>query len=130
MNKQETIIVDENIERNLQKRKQQSIYEINNGVGLWGLRALDYIYSDDAPSFVMRFELEGRGLEGMNEYGKMIDRLASELQERITNELLATPQYALNDDYMHNVQTYNAVRAIAEEEIWSQLIRVEELIVE
>ena len=78
----------------------------------------------------MAISLQERGPAGINKYGKMIDRLASELQERITNELLATPQYALNKDYMHNVQMYNAVRAIAEEEIWSQLIRVEELISE
>lgn len=123
-------IVDENAETEIQEFEEKAFYEIYHGVGLWGRRAFNYIFSDDAPSFVMAISLQERGFKGMNEYGKMIDRLASELQERITNELLATPQYALNKDYMHNVQMYNAVRAIAEEEIWSQLIRVEELISE
>lgn len=123
------INVDERIEKIVYRRKKESIKEIYHGVGLWGRRAIKHLYFE-TDTLIARFALEELGLEGMNKYGKMIDRLADELQETIEKKLLATPQYALNDDYMHNVQTHNAVREIAEEEIWSQLIRVDYLIKE
>lgn len=122
------LIVDDNVLTNMQKIKEEEEEVLNRGIGLWGNRALDYIYTDEGTNFILRFELEARGAEGINEYGKMIDRKASELRDILEPKYLALPQYQLNKDYLHNVQVYNAVKQAIDEEIYAQLIYVEELV--
>ncbi|MGN1060492.1 MAG: hypothetical protein ACI4QN_02050 [Candidatus Coproplasma sp.] len=125
----QTIFVGENIDKVLHRRERESRKEIYGRLGLWGERAIKHFYYE-TDTLRARFALEELGINGMHEYGKMIDRLAEELEERITKELLATPQYALNGDDIHDTQIHNAVSSIAEEEIWKQLIRIDYLISE
>lgn len=122
------LVVDENVIMNLQRIKQEEEAILNKGIGLWGNRALDYIYADEGIRFILRFDLEARGAKGINEYGKMIDRKASELRDILEPQYYALPQYQLNEDYMHNVQVHNAVKQAIDEEIYAQLIYVDELV--
>lgn len=121
-------VVDENVIMNLQKIRDEEAAIVNKGIGLWGNRALDYIYSDEGTRFILRFDLEARSSKGINEYGKMIDRKASELRDILEPQYYALPQYQLNEDFMHNVQVHNAVKQAIDEEIYAQLIYVDELV--
>lgn len=122
-----TIIVDENIEKNLKKAQVASYNAIYTGVGVWGRRALDYIFSDE-PLFTLQIELEEGGEEGVNTYAKMIDRKASELRETIETKLFALPEYTLTGEYLKDLQKRNAVRQIIDEQIYNELIYVNELV--
>ncbi len=122
-----TIVVDENIEENLRKEEVASYNAIYEGVGMWGSRALDYIYSDAAP-FPLQIELEEENEKGLNRYAKMIDRKAAELREVMEKKLFALPEYKLTGDFLTDVQKRYAVQSIIDEQIYAELIYVKELV--
>lgn len=124
----ESIVVDENIEAKLEQEEIESHNKIYDGVGMWGSRALDYIFSD-VPLFTLQIELEERGdEEAMNAYAKMIDRKAQELREVMEEKLLALPEYKMTEDFLSNVQKHNEINHIIEEQIYADLIYVEQLV--
>lgn len=125
--RKEKIIVDENTAVKIKEEEEQSAIEMNKGIGLWGQRALNYIFSDE-PTWIMQCELESNGEKAINEYGKMIDKKAAELTEVMEEKLLALPEYKTNGDYMHDLQIHNAIKHIIEEELYSQLVYVKELV--
>lgn len=122
-----TIVVDENIEANLKKAETASYNAIYEGVEMWGRRALDYIYSDAAP-FPLQIELEEEGEKGLNEYARMIDRKAAALRETMEQKLFAQPEYKLTGEFLKDVQKRNAVQHVIDEQIYAELIYVNELV--
>lgn len=121
------IVVDEKIEEKIRRLEAESYNRINNGVGMWGRRALDYIFSD-VPSFTLQIELEDGGDEAINAYGKMIDEKAHALSEAMEEKLLALPEYELTGEFLKDVQKRKAITHIIEEEIYAELIYVKELV--
>lgn len=123
----EIVNVDENIEKKLRKDKNVSWHALNDGIEMWGRRALDYLFSDAAP-LPLQIELEEGGAERTNSYGKMIDRKAAELRETMEKKLFAMPTYKLTGEYLKDVQKRNAVKSIIDEQIYAELIYVKELV--
>ena len=118
-------VVDENIMQTLIEEENKSRVELNKGIGMWGRRALNYIYSDDAP-FPLEIELEDNNM--INEYGKLIDRKAEEMYETMRPKLASLPQYQMTGDYMSDLQKNNEIKRIIEEQIYAELIYVKELV--
>lgn len=124
--KEEKIIVDENILTTLAKATNASIDKLNAGIGMWGNRALDYIYSDEAP-FPLQIELEETE-NGINEYGKLIDRKAAEIYAVMRPQLASLPQYRTTGEFLKDLQKNNEINHIIEEHIYNELIYVSELV--
>ena len=120
------INVDENIVETLRKLTDESIEKLNKGIGMWGNRALNYIFSD-AASFPLQIELEERE-NGINEYGKLIDRKAAEMFEVMRPKLEKLPQFQKTGDFISDLQKNNEIKHIIEENIYAELIYVEELV--
>ena len=120
------INVDENIVETLTKLTNDSIEKYNKGIGMWGNRALDYIFSDDAP-FPLQIELEEEE-NGINEYGKLIERKAAEMFEVMRPKLEKLPQYRKTGDFLSDLAKNNEIKHIIEEQIYAELIYVDELV--
>ena len=118
-------IVDENIWETLRREESVSAKKLNSGVGLWGMRALKYIFSDE-PTWDMQIELEETGR--INAYGKLIDKKAAEMFEIMRPELAKLPQYKMTGDYIIDLQRNNEIKRIIEEQIYAELIYVKELV--
>ncbi len=123
----EKIVVDENIEQKLKAAEAASYKAIYEGVGMWGRKALAYIYSEEAP-FPLQIELEEGGEQQLNTYAKMIDQKAADLRETIEAKLLALPEYKMTGEFLKDVQKRNAIKNIVEENIYAELIYVKELV--
>lgn len=124
-----TMIVDENIEEVLEEERIKSYNKTYAGVGMWGRRAIDYIFSDE-PLFTLQIELEEGGEEGINAYGKLIDRKAAKMREIMEEKLLEQPQYQMTGEFIKDVQKRNEINHIIEEQIYADLIYVEQLVQE
>ena len=124
---EEKIVVDENIEQKLKAAEATSYNAIYEGVERWGRKALEYIYSEEAP-FPLQIELEEGGEERLNTYAKMIDQKAADLREIIEAKLLALPEYKMTGEFLKDVQKRNAIKKIIEEQIYEELIYVKELV--
>ena len=121
----EITVVDENIREKLRREETESAKQLNSGVGLWGMRALKYIFSDE-PTWDMQIELEETG--HINAYGKLIDEKAAEIFEIMRPKLAKLPQYKMTGDYITDLQKNNEIKHIIEEQIYAELIYVKELV--
>ena len=121
----EIVVVDENIRETLRREETESAKQLNCGVGLWGMRALKYIFSDE-PLWDMQIELEETGR--INNYGKLIDKKAAQLYETMRPKLAKLPQYKMTGDFMSDLQKNNEIKHIIEEQIYAELIYVKELV--
>ena len=118
-------IVDENIRETLKREEKESAKQLNSGVGLWGMRALKYIFSDE-PLWDMQIELEET--KSINAYGKLIDEKATQMYETMRPKLAALPQYKMTGDFMSDLQKNNEIKRIIEEQIYAELVYVKELV--
>lgn len=98
--------------------KMQS--EVYGGVGKYGTLAINYVCSDDYPNMAAAFSEYSK----LNAYGKSVDAQAERLRETMEAQLFAQPAYALNGEFLHDVQTRRAVEQIIEEEILKELVYV------
>lgn len=121
----EITIVDENIKETLKREEKESAKQLNGGVGLWGMRALKYIFSDE-PTWDMQIELEESGR--INAYGKLIDEKAAQMYDTMRPKLAKLPQYQMTGDFMSDLQKNNEIKRIIEEHIYAELIYVKELV--
>lgn len=121
----EITVVDENIRETLRYEERESARQLNRGVGLWGMRALKYIFSDE-PAWDMQIELEETGR--INEYGKLIDKKAAQLYDTMRPKLAKLPQFKMTGDYITDLQKNNEIKHIIEEQIYAELIYVKGLI--
>ena len=124
-------VYDEGFEARQEKRNREYNDGCFQGVGVWGRRAIRYIYSDE-PLWIMACTLDEGGAPAVNAYAKLIDKKADELWDKLDAELRTRPEYKMPADRnwqkIYNIEC--EIRDICESEIYKQLIYVDDLITE
>ena len=90
------------------------------GLKKYGTMAVKFVCSDDYPDMTAWF----RDFSELNAYGKSVDEAADRLRDVMEEQLFAQPQYALNGEFLHDLQIRRAVEQIIEEEILKELVYV------